>query len=474
MESTNTQPAPSVHGSYEHQTQTAQSWSTAHKVGFRFAFCYFCLYLYPLSATLGWYWWFWVRWEEHKYETPWRQIVPWVATHIWGVKASVSPNVGGDSPYEYVKVFCIAVLALLATVLWSVIDRNRFGYSNWDRWLRLWLRLVLAYTMLGFGMMKVIPVQMDPPTLTSMMVPIGDLGPWPYSLLWTFMGASAGYQIFCGVVEVTGGILLLIPGTTTLGALVSLGAVVNVFMMNGFYGVPLKLGVAHLILITLYLLLPDVRRLMNVLVLNRGTEPERRQPLLRPRWLNYSLWGVAWALGVYALAVQFSWAANYTKRLHSVSATNPLYGIWRVTGFDADGEPRPPLLTDTLRWQRIIIDSDVRLSHIMATVQEMDGRFSSYIATPDTRTHTLSLRSTQEADGQSEFALAVHMRVGGHGSAELNYNRGSPDALTLDGLMNGHRIHVTLNKENRQFTLKKLGFHWIVKDEDVRLSSVDE
>ena len=57
-----------------------------------------------------------------------------------------------------------------------------------------------------------------------------------------------------------GGILLLIPGTITLGALISLGAVINVFTFSTFYDVPVRLGVAHMILCACFLLLPDIPR----------------------------------------------------------------------------------------------------------------------------------------------------------------------------------------------------------------------
>src|ERR1700730_2643060 len=448
------------------RTPEGAPWGASRKVAFRFAFSYLSLYLYPLSATLGWFWWFWFRWEEHTYEAPWRQVVPWVAAHILRLRYEVSVSTSRDSTYEYVKVLCFVLIAALATVVWSVIDRKRIAHPKLNQWIRFCVRVVLAFTMIGFGVFKIIPMQMPPPGLTTMMRPFGDLGPWPNSLLWNFMGASAGYVILCGLVETLGGVLLLIPGMTTLGALVSLGAVVAVFTQTGLYCVPVVLGAGHLILLALFLVLPDLRRLINLFVLNRVADPQPRPPLLRRRWANYSLWGIQWGLGIYLIAMMLSRGLTETRLRSSVPVTTPLYGLWKVNEFTANGQVHPPILTDNLRWQRVIFDSDTRLSpRMIATIQDMDGQFCPYVATLDKNTSTLSLSNPSKTE-LIEFQLLIHTQVGGQGSAQLNYNRLSPDAMILEGLMNGNRFRVTLKKEERQFALKTLGFHWIT-DKDV-------
>src|ERR1700730_1138406 len=445
------------------QAPAEAPWGTVHKVAFRFAFSYLCLYLYPFSATLGWFWWFWVRWEEHTYETPWRQLVPWVSAHV-RLRYPVSVGFGGDSTYEYVKVLCFVFIAALATIVWSVIDRKRVAYTRLNQCVRFYVRLVVAYTMIGFGTLKVIPVQAPFPDLVTLMQPFGDLG--ANRIFWTFLGTSAGYMVFAGLVETLGGVLLLIPGMTTLGALVSLGALVAVFTQSGFYGVPVVLGVAHLILLALFLVLPDLRRLINLFVLNRVADPQPSPPLLRRRWANYSLWGIQWGLGIYLIAMMLSRGLTETRLRSSVPVTTPLYGLWKVNEFTANGQVHPPILTDNLRWQRVIFDSDTRLSpRMIATIQDMDGQFCPYVATLDKNTSTLSLSSPSKTE-LIEFQLLIHTQVGGQGQAQLNYNRLSPDAMILEGLMNGNRFRVTLKKEERQFALKTLGFHWIT-DKDV-------
>jgi hypothetical protein len=415
---------------------------------------------------LGWFWWFWVRWEEHTHETPWRQIVPWFAAHILHLSHRIAvSHFTGDATYDHVKILCFVIIAALAAAIWSALDRNRADYAKLYRWVRWYVRFVVALTMLGFGVYKVVPVQMPPPDLATLMQPFGDIA--PFRQLVNFMGSSAGYEIFCGLVEMTGGILLLIPGLTSLGAVVTLGALANVFILTTFYDWGVKLGVVHLILLTSFLLLPDVPRILNLFVLNRGTHPERRRPIVQRRWLNYSLWGIQWALGIYIIAMMFSGGIKHVRAVDSVPTSNPLYGIWKVDEFTADGQLRAPLLSDDLRWQRVIFDGQPAVpEQAIATIQDMSGQFWPYVVTADTKNGTLSLRSPGKTEPIG-FQFSVHRLAKGDGKAELTYNRVSPDAMILEGPMNGHQLRMTLKKEDRQFIVKTRGFHWIIEDTDV-------
>jgi len=456
--------------SFELSGPAAAPWSTARKVAFRFAFIYLFLYIFPLSGTFAW---LWLKVEIYQaYENLWHKIVPWFAADILHLRNAITifpeVNGGSDTTYDHVKVLCFVLIAALASVVWSVIDRKRTTYSKLNEWTRMYVRLVLAVAMFSYGCAKVIPTQMPPPSLSTLMQSFGDLT--PYRLSWSFIGASAGYEIFCGLVEVLGGVLLLIPVTTMLGALVSVGALVNVFMLNVCYGIPVKLWALHLILFAYFLLLPDLHRLVNLFVLNRGAEPERRQPLFRRRWLNYSVWGIQWALGIYLIVTTLSAASTLRHKLNSIPLTNPLYGIWRVGEFTADGQVRPPLLTDNLRWQRMIFSSATTLS-----IQEMNGQLSPYATSIDALHSTVSLKRIKAAGTSSPWWSEWQPRppydtsdasARRRADVELSYNRPQPDAMILEGVMNGHRLRVTLKKEERQFILRTRGFQWINDEYD--------
>src|SRR5207247_818050 len=84
------------------------------------------------------------------------------------------------------------------------------------------------WPMLYVGMVKVIPTQFPAPSLLTLVAPVGNLS--LQGFLWTSIGASAPYQIFTGIVEVLGGLLLLAPRTTLLGAMICLASMAQVFV----------------------------------------------------------------------------------------------------------------------------------------------------------------------------------------------------------------------------------------------------
>lgn len=54
--------------------------------------------------------------------------------------------------------------------------------------------------MLAYGLDKVMIVQMPEPNAISLLGRVGDQS--HFNVLWNFMGASPGYQIFTGLCEV--------------------------------------------------------------------------------------------------------------------------------------------------------------------------------------------------------------------------------------------------------------------------------
>jgi hypothetical protein len=116
-------------------------------------------------------------------------------------------------------------------------------YAGLHRWVRLFLRFALARQMIVYDMVKVIPVQMSYPALIRLLQPFGTLS--PMGVLWASMGSAPAYEIFTGFAEVAGGLLLIVPRTATLGALVSCACMIQVFVLDMTYDVPAKLLAFH-------------------------------------------------------------------------------------------------------------------------------------------------------------------------------------------------------------------------------------
>jgi len=418
----------------------AQLWSPASRVAFRFCLVYFGLFclsnqifgsLLPLPS---------VDIPDPAGLWPMRQIIFWTAAHVFHVTQPLvyTGSGSGDKTFDWVLSFCLLVVAALSTAIWSALDRQRQNYTALYKWFRVFMRFALASQMLVYGLSKVVPLQMPFPYLTRLIQPYGSFS--PMGVLWSSIGASPAYEIFVGSAETAGGILLIFPRTTMLGALVSLAEMIEVFALNMTYDVPVKLFSFHLILMCLFLLAPDLSRLA-AFFFRRAVEPSSEPRLFVSRRSNRIALAVQVAFGVWLLAMNAN--ARWTG-WHTYGGARPksaLYGIWDVEQFSLDGQLRPPLFTDGDRWRRAIFDFPTR-----AALQRPDDSFERYGVSIDVNKKTLAL--TKDTDKQWK--------------ANFTFERPAKDQLILDGEMDSHKIHMQLQlMPAGKFPIANRGFHWI-------------
>jgi hypothetical protein len=410
------------------------AWSPTRRILFRFAFVYLILYLLPFPLN-----YFGNLFTVQPYAAIWDAVVPWVGKHVFQTEITVRPNGSGDTTYNYVQVVCFAVIAGVATVLWTLLDRRRTQYARLHRALRIYVRFGLAYFMILYGAVKVIKSQFPDPGLDRLLQPIGDTS--PMGLLWTFMGASTGYNIFAGGGELLGGLLLTMRHTTILGALVSIGVLANVFVLNMCYDVPVKLFSVHLLAMAVFIALPDLRRIADFFVFNRALAAVEYPPLLGRKWLDRGVCVVRTILVLIVVGLSLYVADQGRKQFAKRAEQSPLYGIWNVEDFELDGKSHPALVTDTGRWRRVIFDYPGVLA-----LQLMSDSRERYLLKldPDTKAMSLSRRDNPEW------------------KSELQCKEGEPGVLTLEGKFDGRTLRAKLRRADAAtFQLTSRGFHWI-------------
>ncbi len=422
--------------------QIAPHWSLATRIGFRFAFCYFFLYTSPgavgslgLNEKISGY--------RSIFAGLWHQIVPWVGANILGLKGGLReiPNGSGDQLYDYVLLFCIFVVSCVATIIWSVLDRKRTNYQQLYQWLQLFMRLLLVTAMLTYGAAKILPMQFAPVPLARLVHPLGYTS--PQGLLWIFMGYSEAYGFFGGFAELLGGLLVAVPRLTTLGALISIGALSNVLMLNLCYDVPRKIFTAHLLLVCTFLILPDIKRMTNLFILNRTTEAATTVPFLQDKLLNRGvlLLQYFYCAAILVIVLQVS----YRGAVQNKDYTDPsLRGIWFVEQFSEDNVLRPPLVTDDQRWQYVVFDTNDFL-----TIQPMEGTLQLCKFTLNDSRSSLELVDFDNPTWKATFTL------------EPSGN----DRIVMQGQANGHLVSATLHRVDlsnpTRFLLYNRGFHWV-------------
>jgi hypothetical protein len=392
-----------------------QPWPLSSRILFRLVCCYWLLYALPDGA--------------HKsvldripgnqfFVQMWHVVVPWIAIHIFhltGSAASYDFKGGDDTELSYVKNLLYVVLSLVATLIWSILDRRRPDYRTLHGWLRILVRYTLALALFGYGFWKIFPTQFRPPGFARLVEPYGEFS--PMGALWWFMGASIPYIIFTGTAEVTGGLLLLFRRTTSLGAMVSSAVMANVVALNFCYDVPAKLYSSNLLLMAVFLLAPDLRRLFCVLVLNCAAAPsDLIGPRFSRRWMRTA------SAAFWVLFVGFNLAANVAgswkkyKHIYLNPVRPPLYGLYDVeNGYS--------------NWRKVAIQFPDEL-----TVRANDDSVLDYSTKYGDDTVTLN---------EKEF---------------LHWSRPDANHVLLEG--DGKSIRLR-QIDGSKFLLLSRGFHWI-------------
>lgn len=416
-------------------------WSPVTRIAFRFFFSYFVLLfvsegasgLIPGSLL-------------QKHYALWLPLLQWIAGHVLHLDQKLTLEEAGvnNLAFGWVLFLCYMVLTAVVTVLWSALDRKRAHYERLYSWLRLLLRLILAPILIQYGAIKVIPAQMISPLPVGVLgMRIGDL--FPNHLLWWTVGASTPFETFIGAAELVGGVLLLIPRTVLLGALLSAGNMLTVFLLNMCYDVPVKLPSLHLLVMALILIAPDARRLAGVFLFNRRVEPVRIQPLFARKWLDRAPHVALLLFGLWSMRGSFQRAADMYKQFHPPRP--PLYGFWSVEELAVDGKAVPMYAApDRWRWVMILKPGSL-------TVQRMDGSWTGYKLDLDRKLKTLRLWKSKIKPGD------VARTVQGKPQAELSFQRPDPDLLLLEGELDGHPTRARLRKT----ALASGGFHWIAE-----------
>src|SRR3954468_7894969 len=408
-------------------------WSPATRIAFRFFFSYFVL-LFVREGASG----FIPGSLQQKYYVLWLPLLQWIAGHVLHLDRKLTLEEAGvnNLAFGWALFLCYMALTVVATVLWSALDRRRSHYERLYSWLRLLLRLILAPIMIQYGAIKVIPAQMISPLPVGVLgMRIGDL--FPNHLLWWTVGASSPFETFIGTAELLGGVLLLVPRTVLLGALLCAGNMSLVFLLNMCYDVPVKLMSLHFLVMALILIAPDVSRLAGVFFFNRRVEPVRIEPLFARKWLDRAPHVALLLFGLWSMHGSFQHAADMYRQFHPPRP--PLYGFWSV---EALVSPDP--------WRWVMIAQPGNLS-----VQLVDGSWKRYRLDLDRERKLLRLwRSGKDARGKT-----VRSVEGGPRAAELAFRRPAPDLLLLEGELDGHPFRARLRKP----ALARGSFHWIAE-----------
>ncbi len=432
-----------------HEPAAVPRWNLARRIAFRFLFSYFLLYFLtgqeikyiPLIFPL-----------VNKYTEIWYAIAVWVGKHLFRISYDF-PMLGdgsGDTTFRWILLTCYGMLAAVATVLWSVLDRKRIDYERLHQWFRLLLRFSLAGALIVYGIAKAIPNQMSAPSPFRLLTRVADLP--PMAMLWTFMGSSPAYQSITGVAELLAGLLLLVPRMTLLGAVIAIADMTMVVTLNLCYDVPVKITSFHYLMMAIILAAPDLSRLADLFLFNRTVRPAARPPALFARkWLDRAPHALLFAFGLYLIGTGIASGIEVYRERHPPRP--PLYGAWSTeAAANGEAEPGP---AGAERWRWVVFQNAGFLG-----VELPSGELKGYALDHDTAQQRMTVWDIQvNSEGKAvRDAAGKPLRLPSP-KAKLAYKQPDAGTLVLEGVLDGQPIRIELYKA--AFLSQR--FHWIAE-----------
>jgi uncharacterized membrane protein YphA (DoxX/SURF4 family) len=258
-------------------------------------------------------------------------------------------------------------------------------------WSQTILRYFLGHIFLLYGFAKVFQQQFYslPSTLDT---PLGDIS--GLQLTWRFFGYSYAYTLFVAASQILGSILLF-SRRTTLAALILLPVVANIVFVNFTHSIPVKLYSSIYLVMLLYLLAADFKRLKALFWDNLPFAGRQPSEFVKSRRLVI--------VKCLLIAVFFAIALgeNYYGRVVYSKATTVLLGAWEVQEYRVNDLPQSPT-EDATVWRKVYFDTDKLLA-----IKTGKPRPERFLSTLDAGKQTIKLENpiTEELFVEGEYEL---------------------------------------------------------------------
>jgi hypothetical protein len=407
---------------------TRSEWTVGQKIAFRFFFVYLTLQVLTdsfLGNLVGYTIDIWGPYA--KIFTP---PFLWLNRHLFHFRYIAASWTTFSDSLRTIRDIAYLFLAAMTCAIWTLSDKKRADYNKLHYWFSQILLTGLSCILFAYGIIKVFPIQMQPPSVMTLRRPLGELS--PFDLLWTTLGYGTPYEIFTGIIEVSGAILVLGKRTRLLGLFIILAALSNVIALNYTYQIGVLVTSFHIFLIAAFLLAPNGRLLAGIFL--RGIAAIPRHDLYTPR-----KGGVTTMARIFmVLLVGFSFFANtrFAYRLYARrTAISQTRRSSLIVEHIVNSDTLKLIEKDTLRW-RLWTESIIEGKRKVTIATMNPDVFKTYTLEQDSVGHMLTLRPisnkdslplifTRSSNAENTWQLDGNI---GHDHVRLNLQKIDPDA----------------------------------------------
>jgi hypothetical protein len=444
------------------------TWNVYQKIAFRFVFIFFILFIvfldWSVNSLLTY-----LYYEAHLADFL-NTIIFWVGKQVFDIQYTIiSPFDGqhNDRTYVYLLYFTMAAVSVVGAIVWSILDKNRTNFQTLYYWLTTIVRYYLAFTLFLFALEKFFKMQFPDLGYYTLTEPLGDMS--PMSLAWAFFGYSYGYNIFMGLAE-SAALLLLFRRTMTFGALLTLGTLANVMVVNYNYDVHAKMYPTALFVMTLFLLLPNITSVMKFFFTGQAVSlPVINAPVFEKRWMNISKTVLKVVVISYFVVFTVIDYFGYKKRSNErAEAKSALSGIYDVDTFVIN---KDTLSTDNpLRWKQIAIGGNMveaaRLSGDSIAFLYVAVDKKEIIVSGDQNDLLAKMQEVYNEHGLHSWEKMDSILIARQIESSLHFELQDSTTLTLKGIIKSDSVFITAKRKPidiKNFRLLKRRFHWITE-----------
>lgn len=429
------------------------AWNPTEKVLFRIAFIYFAIQSIPLD---------W-KYFRRVFRIDWLNLT---YGDIFDL-ARYQPRFFGEQD-TFLNWLVVLLIAIIGAVLWSNRDKDRPDYNQLYYWLRVIVRYRLAAGLIAYGFIKFFPLQAPEPSLSNLNTAYGDFSAW--KLFALSLGVVPDYESFLGLVELTGGLLLLHRKTTTIATLIIIPFTGNVFFSNLAYEGGEYVYSFYLIVLALFLFAFDANRLYRLFALEKPTVPNLFKPDFRDSRLKFGRVALKASFVLFFVIIYGSKTyAGYHSNPYQYPAKPGLAGaagLYNVEHFVINGDTLAYSALDPVRWKDVVFEKWATLSIRSSPPRVIDSTNVEQIHFDDAKRNFEFAGSGGRHYYGYEFdenakTLKLTNKVNAADQLLLHYSRPDSTTILLSGISSGRdSLQVVLKKINKKYLfqeVKKVG-----------------
>jgi len=330
-------------------THANEEWKLWNKIFFRFFFILLLLLSQlaynPLLYLLG----YGYRKQMLLINEPLKDVVTWLDNYIFHIGFLPQQHAidFSDTHFGVILFLTIFIIAVMACILWTQIDKKRTNYNRLYYWFSNCLAYYIFLAMITYAVLKIIPIQAHYPTAPELLTRWGDLRNW--EVLFRFMGTSPAYCMFCGWLELIASLLILFNRTRVFGGVLMTIVLVQVVCFNIFYNNNIIMLSGILLLSTLFIIAKALPKLFSIFINLNPVSLAQYQYRLTTPWKKYIMIVICF-LPLWKVFTVTKKAWSFYRGVVRNQEKQKLYN---VTVYQQGSDTIPPLTSDTLRWKYV-------------------------------------------------------------------------------------------------------------------------